>query len=130
MLYYTELSPATSFQASSLHALLQAEIPAPLVLAPSVNQAGVWLGAGHTHWLLTVQGGNVALQSELRGVPLVGHSAVGSDVEWDVRIEAGTRELTVAYHRSGERGVGGAYTMNVDRGLPVMVSGKVRGISV
>lgn len=43
-------------------------------------------------------------------------------VEWDIRIEEVPDALTIAYHRNGEREVGGVYTLGVDRGNPLLVS--------
>lgn len=120
-LYSAELVDTPTFQS---HALLQLDTPTPVTLAPYSDQDGVWLGAGHTHWLLTVRGDDVAV-SELGGVPLVGHCDVTGSADgqvWDVRLEATGSELTIAYHSNGERKVGGVYTMGVARGRPILVS--------
>lgn len=123
-LYSAELTDAPTFQSFPLQSLIQADISAQIVLVPS-DQDGVWLGDGHTHWLLTVQGGDVSVSSELGGVPVVGNCDATSNqdgVESDVRIEGGLDALIIAHHKNGEREVGGVYTLSVDRGYPLLVS--------
>lgn len=130
-LYSAELTATPTFQSFPLRSLLQGEVATEVVLAPSIDQNGVWLGAGRTHWLLSQQGGDVSVSAELGGVPIMGNLDATSSEDGealDVRLGGGAAGvLTIAHHRNGEKKVGGVYTMNVDRGNPVLVSG---GVSV
>jgi hypothetical protein len=131
-LYSAELMATPTFQSISLQTLLQASISTQMVLAPSADQQEVWLGHGHTYWLLTMQGGEVSTSSQLDGVPLVGSCDVTSTQdgqECDVRVErrpdTPTDTLSVSYQVNGKVTVAKPYTFDVDRGTPIMVSGRV-----
>ena len=128
-LYSAELTATPIFQSFPLRSLLRVEVATQVVLVPSTYQNGMWLRAGRTHWLLTQQGADVSVSSELGGVPMVGHLDATSSEEGealDVRLRGVAADtLTITHHRNGERKVGGVYTMRADRGNPVLVSSSV-----
>ena len=129
MLLYSALldTPTPSLRPHPLHALLPPDTPTPITLAPAASSEGVWLRAGHRHWLASLVGSELSVTSSIEvGVAMVGMCDVGGsgDVEtWDVRLEQEeTNHFQLAYYRGdGGKKVGGAYFVDEDRGRPVQV---------